>query len=222
GDGTSSTQQNPVHNYATTGSYNVCLVIIGLTGCVDSLCQQVVVPAQGACTASFTVQPVAPGFPGFLFTGSGTGVSPFLFSWNFGDGTVLPASPLNTTNYIYQSPGTYNVCLTVTDANNCTATTCQTVTYGASSCTPTFIANDLLGTVLFQDATFSLDPVVAWTWNFGDGSSASGSGNTTHTYQQSGSYNVCLSIITQSGCTGLACSTIVLTVPAACSASSTF
>ncbi|MFM9026998.1 MAG: PKD domain-containing protein, partial [Bacteroidota bacterium] len=223
GDGTTSTQQNPVHNYATTGTYNVCLVIIGITGCVDSVCQQVGVPAPGACTASFTVQPVAPGFPGFLFTGTGTGSGPFQYSWNFGDGTVLPASPLNTTNYIYQSPGTYNVCLTITDANNCTATSCQTVTYSSSNCPPTFIANvlPLVGTVFFQDATFGFDPVVSWSWDFGDGSTSSGAATTTHNYQQSGSYNVCLSIVTQSGCTGSACSTVVVTVPLACSASYT-
>jgi PKD repeat protein len=223
GDGSTSNQQNPVHNYAATGTYSVCLVVFGLTGCIDSLCQQVVVPAPGACTASFTVQSVAPGFPGLLFTGTGTGVAPFTYTWDFGDGNVVPASPLNTVNYIYTVPGTYNVCLTITDANNCTATSCQTVNTGTTSCPPTFLANVLptTGTVLFQDATLSSDPVVSWSWNFGDGTSLSGTGTATHTYQQSGNYNVCLSIVTQSGCTGSACSTVVVTVPAACSASFT-
>jgi PKD repeat protein len=223
GDGTVSTQQNPVHSYATTGTYNVCLVVSGTSGCADSVCQPVIVPAQGSCTASFTVQPVAPGFPGFLFTGTGTGVTPLTYSWDFGDGTVLPASPLNSTTYIYSNPGSYNACLTITDANNCTATTCQVVSSGTSSCPPSFISTAVpnSGTVLFQDATFSFDPAVAWTWNFGDGTSTSGSGTATHTYLQSGTYNVCLSIVTQSGCSGSACSTVVVTVPVACSASFT-
>jgi PKD repeat protein len=41
GDATTSTQQNPVHNYTFPGAFNVCLVVSDNNGCMDSACQTV-------------------------------------------------------------------------------------------------------------------------------------------------------------------------------------
>ncbi|HCQ30748.1 MAG TPA: hypothetical protein DIU39_10705 [Flavobacteriales bacterium] len=41
GDGTTSTSQNPVHQYASTGSYFVCLLTTSSFGCADTICQNV-------------------------------------------------------------------------------------------------------------------------------------------------------------------------------------
>lgn len=60
----------------------------------------------------------------FAFTGmtSGSNVSWF---WDFGDGgTDSVQNPL----YTYAASGTYTVCLTVTDENNCVTTECQPLT----------------------------------------------------------------------------------------------
>ncbi len=42
GDGTSGTMQNPIHNYTSPGSYNVCLTIAG-NNCTSTFCQIVVI-----------------------------------------------------------------------------------------------------------------------------------------------------------------------------------
>ena len=41
GDGNTSTSQNPVHQYATTGVYNVCLTSYSAFGCEETICQNV-------------------------------------------------------------------------------------------------------------------------------------------------------------------------------------
>lgn len=39
GDGSKSSQENPTHTYATSGSYTVCLTITDSNGCTDSKCE---------------------------------------------------------------------------------------------------------------------------------------------------------------------------------------
>ncbi|HEY0608029.1 MAG TPA: gliding motility-associated C-terminal domain-containing protein, partial [Chitinophaga sp.] len=41
GDGATSTETNPVHQYNKTGTYNACLIATNQFGCTDTLCQEV-------------------------------------------------------------------------------------------------------------------------------------------------------------------------------------
>ena len=51
--------------------------------------------------------------------------------------------------------------------------------------------------------------VIGYRWTFGDGSGASGR-DATHTYNQPGSYEVCLTIKTQQGCETRICKKLVV------------
>ncbi|HET7818694.1 MAG TPA: PKD domain-containing protein, partial [Bacteroidia bacterium] len=51
-----------------------------------------------------------------------TGTGPFSYLWDFGDGNT---SPQPTPSYTYAVAGHYAICLTVTDANGCSSTTCD-------------------------------------------------------------------------------------------------
>ena len=57
GDGSSSSQQNPVHTYATTGtgSYTVTLIVSDTSGCSDTTFTIINVPNTNACTAQMSV-----------------------------------------------------------------------------------------------------------------------------------------------------------------------
>jgi PKD repeat protein len=93
------------------------------------------VPASAAPTASFAVPSgalhpgVAVTFTSVTATGDpGVAVTQ---AWNYGDGTTgTPAS------HTYSAPGTYTVTLTVTDANNLTATASHPVTIVAVNVAP--------------------------------------------------------------------------------------
>ncbi|NJK85894.1 MAG: PKD domain-containing protein [Bacteroidales bacterium] len=56
--------------------------------------------------------------------------------------------------------------------------------------------------VVFHDVSFG--NVVSWKWDFGDGTTSDES-NPFHMYQDTGIYNVCLTIETSSGCTSQIC-----------------
>jgi len=115
GDGFSSTQKNPTHMYADTGWYLVCLTAsTGMPGtsfyCEDTYCDTVYVNwFSPPCIANFDLMnnPIDP-FT-FSFTNmSGGNVNELM--WDFGDGTF---SHVDDPVHTYNSPGNYNVCLTV-------------------------------------------------------------------------------------------------------------
>ncbi|MGZ4735392.1 MAG: PKD domain-containing protein [Acidimicrobiia bacterium] len=116
-------------------------------------------------------------------------------AWSFGDNTFGSGT---TNQHTYAQAGTYQVTLTVTDDRGGVTSITQpvVVTDPPPNILPTasFTSN-----VLFHTATLtstSTDPdgsIVSSTWNFGD--STTGSGPTQqHTYAQSGTYNVTLTV----------------------------
>jgi PKD repeat protein/N-acetylneuraminic acid mutarotase len=180
GDGTFSNEKDPVHIF-TPGIYNVCHS--AGNGCgMDSICKTIEIICQ---------QPVAHflssyNYPYAQFTDSST--TGYLISrlWNFGDSTTSSESnPL----HMYNAPGIYHACLTVTDSCG-TNTGCEDIylllpmTLSISA-TPA-ATNDLLAN--FDDLT---PGTTNWKWTFGDGGS-SDLKNPSHLYREYGNYQVCL------------------------------
>jgi hypothetical protein len=54
-----------------------------------------------------------------IYTG---GIPPYTATWNWGDGNSTGGL---YPSHTYTTAGTYSICLTVTDANNCTSAYCQ-------------------------------------------------------------------------------------------------
>jgi PKD repeat protein len=54
------------------------------------------------------------------------GVAPYMYLWNFGDGTPASLDPYPT--HVYASGGSYLLCLTIADASGCTSIHCDTIT----------------------------------------------------------------------------------------------
>jgi len=103
----------------------------------------------------------------YAFTNT-SGGSEGTYSWDFGDGNT---STDENPNYTYAAEGTYNVCLTVTNAT-AADTFCEDVFVYAL---PTVIFNPTI-----TDNFVSFDGVVFGTatdyfWDFGDGNTATGS-----------------------------------------------
>lgn len=68
---------------------------------------------------------------------------------------------------------------------------------------------DSVRKVRFTDNSYGSTRIDRWSWDFGD-STYSSVRSPVHTYANYGNYNVCLSIITQGGCTDTLCSDILL------------
>ncbi|MBN2174058.1 MAG: PKD domain-containing protein [Bacteroidales bacterium] len=216
GDNSTSTEQNPSHIFYEPGSYNVCLTIMGgdsLNGnwCYDTYCEEIIVGQGNSCIANFTyvVDSINPYTVHFFDLSVGNITN---WSWEFGDGTTSnEPSPTHTFN----ADDTFNVCLTVfSEPAICYDTYCEPVTVGCPPCMANFYymadsANQK--TVYFFDNSSGI--ISEWQWDFGDGSTAAGQ-NVIHTYQDEGTYNVCLTVISAcSYCFDTYCEEIIIDVP---------
>lgn len=124
GDGTTSTTRFPQHVYSAPGTYTACLTITD-NSCSDTYCSTVVADTSignpGACQAYFVTLQLAPYQIAVVNLTNGVNLS---FAWDFGDGST---SNQPYPSHVYNSIGSYNLCLTVSDLNGCTSTYCDSV-----------------------------------------------------------------------------------------------
>ncbi|MBC6490325.1 PKD domain-containing protein [Flavihumibacter stibioxidans] len=127
GDGTTSTEKQPVKIFNTPGTYRVKLVVTDPNTCniVDSAFQDVLV--QSAPVAGFNVTPVTPveNTPNiFTNTSSADAIS---FVWNFGDGEGLETTSRLPISHQYNKTGMYDACLVAINQAGCPDTLCLPV-----------------------------------------------------------------------------------------------
>jgi PKD repeat protein len=219
GDGSSSNQLNPVHTYATAGTYTVCLRIIRYnagttTPCVREICKTVVIPPLCTLVADFSSQPDSGNTLRIKFTNLSVPVTATdsLF-WNFGDGTTLSGVQGNPNvanpTHNYANAGNYNVCLVVkkyptTTNNPCIKYTCKNiVVFAPCTLVVNFTSQPDPNHPLRIKFTNTSTPIAitdSVRWTFGDGTSVSGLqsdpnvANPTHDYANAGTYTVCLRV----------------------------
>jgi PKD repeat protein/N-acetylneuraminic acid mutarotase len=199
GDGTHSSEKDPVHTFRP-GVYNVCLLAANECG-QDSVCKSV----QIDCMEPVARFVYAVSYPEAQYIDSSSTFSLISRLWDFGDSTY---STEPNPQHIYNTPGVYVVCLTVTDS-------CGTNTV----CEPMYLlipmkldiaitpeaTNDLVAH--FSDLTSG---TTYWKWKFGDGDTSI-LRNPSHTYKKYGNYQVCLTA-GNSQSIGTFCDTLLLSV----------
>lgn len=220
GDGTTSTEENPTHTYAEPGEYDVCLTIHADGGCFDEKCESnIEVGLVGAdCFANFDYEVDGATF----FFSSNTDPGPGdvdSYMWTFGDGSISDAeNPTHT----YAEPGVYNVCLVVHFATGCVAEFCNEIVVEGGGGGDCVINAEVVGTDgLSKHFIASVTPEpdeVTYTWFFGDGetfteTTAGAASDPWHTYDEPGTYNVCVVIETGAGCVDEYCFEIVVEAP---------
>lgn len=205
GDTYFDTIKDPVHIYADTGSYWVCLDVTDSSGCTYNYCMTVNIGAGGGCFANFSHWVDTSNTAHFTDMSS-TGV--ISWYWDFGDSAFSAAqNPPHT----YSAPGSYWVCLTIWDSvSGCSSTWCDSVIVGTTGafCNADFnFWKDTTNTVFFTD--YSTGSITNWYWDFGD-STSSTLQNPTHTYAGAGTYGVCLTVWSDTSCTDTWCQPVVI------------
>ena len=208
GDGTTSTEENPVHTYATSGSFQVKLTVYNnQTGCDDDKIQNVIaVDEIGDIAASDTVI-----CRGSSIVFEAANITPTLYNvinWNFGNGVSGNGTPITA---IYYNAGIYNVRLITRDRNGCRDTIIKpqfikvngpNAAFGAS--TTNICSSNIVN---FTDSSVSdgRNNIVQWIWNYGDGQiDTLNHGNTAHVYTTGGSFTISLTAVDNSGCSNTA------------------
>jgi len=209
GDGVSSTNVNPEHQYLQEGDYLVSLSIVCSDGSVDSYSEtihvQKVIPPSCAASFTFKYDSLQANYT-YLFTDHSVSPNDTIISWwwDFGDG-----SPLVNTQYPqhqYLSPGIYVTTLSITTAQSFNSSTSETVYVNASAplcdASFSFYVDSISGNpqvIGFINESSSVDSIISYCWNFGDGDT-SFLENPLHYFPNQGVYDVHLSILTSGGC----------------------
>ena len=127
GDNTFSSEQNPVHQYNSSGWFTVTLSISNQsTNCYDSYSEEIYVydSISPGCSSSFYYLPDPAGSPdAFQFMDASLG-NIIRWLWDFGDGSI---SEEQFPFHQFPGPGTYEVCLAV-EGVDCADTSCQVIT----------------------------------------------------------------------------------------------
>lgn len=196
GDGSTSSQQNPIHTYNDTGRFNVTLIAIN-SGCPDTLRRDTFIRVKPPI-ARYYFQTNCVNRRQFAFRDSSIGATSWF--WDFGDGTT---STLQHPVHTFPAFGSYNVKLTVAN-DTCSHSVTQTIQ--VVNVNPNFTANATnlcrVGSVTFQSFVVNTANVTNYTWVTGDGRTVSGPSTSAlaHDYHLSGTYTVTLITTDIYGC----------------------
>ncbi len=215
GDGTNSTEQNPVHIFnipegMLSGYFPITLTVTDNYGRASSYWDYIYV--YRAFDLNFTAEPQQGPVPlNVTFTETSMHLNNYYrYIWDFGDGNSSEwqwhygdaSDPPRTISHEYTSSGNYTVTLTIWANSDMSYTTSKDVTVGVPSPTPVadFVANTTSGkeplAVGFTDLS-SGNPT-SWNWTFGDGTTA-GKTNPVHIFTAAGNYTVSLEVANDGG-----------------------
>jgi PKD repeat protein len=204
GDGNTSTEQNPVHEYTTAGNYTVTLSATNTAGSDDETkTDYISVTAPGLLvTASFTGTPTSGTVP-LTVAFTDASINATAWYWDF-DNDLVVDSTLQNPSFTYINAGTYTVNLTVngTEGSNSEIKRDYITASAVTGPVAGFAADTVSGTapltVTFTDQTTG-NPT-SWAWDFNnDGTVDSTLQNPSYIYTAAGTYTVKLTAANAGG-----------------------
>ena len=215
GDGTSSPEISPQHQYTTSGVYIVELMVVDVNACENTFQQEINYASDPDLSLNAALDGVTTDDQHFSYKACGT-LTLDLFNestepanidsylWQF---TTPGISPVTSTNadltVQLAGEGTYEGMMILNPGDDCNSDTAfvsitafpdvnVTIEYQYDPC--------YRGAVYFIPVnTASEATIVAWSWSFGDGSTSQ-EPLPEHNYSASGTYPINLSVIDLYGC----------------------
>jgi len=222
GDGTSGTGIIATHSYSAGGTYLARLTVTDNNGLSNqSAAQPVTVGAGAVPNADYVFSPSLPTVGETVFfnatiSTAGPGHRIVRYEWDFGSGSKKTGASVTKA---YDSAGTFNVVLTVTDEVGQVARAAKgvvVVPVAAAKAAFVFSPTDpIAGQTVSFNASASTPSdgktITKYEWDFGDSGSASGSSAiVTHSYGVAATYVVTLKITDSAGKTALASQTVTV------------
>lgn len=184
GDGVTSEQTAPVHEYAADGTYEVRMTATNACG-TDEISEMITIvtspQAEFAAMNTVGCAPLQVQFENQSSTNAET------FTWTFAGGTPA-TSTMRSPQVNFATPGTYEITLTARNAadENVARKSGFVTVLAKPQANFTFVTDEK--TVRFSDLSTNADQV---RWEFGDGS-VSQAAQPEHFYAEAGTYEVLL------------------------------
>ena len=193
GDGTTSSEMNPIHLYDSAGVFSVQLTTYNSIGCVDTI-QLVDAITVYAPQYNYNSPDTIESCNSVVSYFDGTSVGQISWLWDFGDGTT---STNSEEVHTYSFAGNYEVSLTTYDANGCQFTISDYANYNIAFGDIGFEYGMSCQANLFSfidTSSFGTE----WLWDFGDGTVDTAQ-SPIHEYDDFGIYLVQYTVI-EGGC----------------------
>lgn len=192
GDGATTNEQNPKHQYLDKGIYTVTLTARNDNG-KDVEIKKDYINIGLAPIADFYSDSQTIGVPDSVRFIDRSTRNPTSWLWDFGDGTT---SVEQSPTHIYRAIGTYTV--TLTAKNNAGSSTKVSTDYIKAGFGPVaeFTATPQSGPVgtFIRFTDQSRNSPTEWLWEFGDGTSSTDQ-NPFHQYSRAGDFRVTLTVV---------------------------
>lgn len=194
---------DPLHTFTNTGSYVITLTVTGNSAlnvsCPDTTSKRVLINPTPVANYDF-LNGCKDLITQFRDSSSVFGGSIVSWNWQFGDNS--PVSAVKNPAHTYTASGTFNVLLTVTSNNLCTAFTSKLVTINPTPVAEFGLTNNpsvAQEPIYFSDFSTPTSTIKQWYWDFGDG----GFDNVqapSHIYADADIYQVTLTVTDDAGC----------------------
>ena len=212
GNGQTSSIQNPIHSYTTSGTFKVKLTVEGETGCASLVAQQdILISILPIANFNFTTPDCAT--KAVTFTDASTSAEGAIikWTWDFGDGsTPEDHTSAAAFTHSYTDTGTYKVTLKVLTDKGCESIALVRAVVVHPNPAVNFVVPEVCISdqfAAFTDSTTISDGSTQFTylWNFGDPNATnvtntSALKNPTHKYTQAATYQVTLTVTSKDGC----------------------
>jgi len=223
GDGTTSTADDPVHDYPSVGTYTVALATYNAaSGCRDTVTRVIVLagPVPDFVASSTSI------CKGGSVTFTSTTTSPAevsAYQWYADSWTPISGATNPTYTRLFSGvtdTGYHTIRLVIRNINGCydTFTRANYIHVGGPAVDFTFTPSTgcVPLSVLFTDAStaVSTTSLVSHTWRFGDGGTGTGA-TTSHTYVTPGYYTIWHIVTDSRGCKDSANDHVTATKPVA-------
>lgn len=216
GDGGRADGVSVTHVFDLAGSYLVVLTAVDSVGQWATAQHRITLQAAPKRPPSATISGPTSARAGVPLTFNGSASTAgdaaiSTYAWNFGDGGTANGASVTHT---FAQAGTYNVVLTVTDANGLADSATQTVQIALPDPPRAVIdapSTARIGQIVAFDGSTSTSgsPIDRYNWTFGDGGAAVGA-RVTYAYNQAGTYTVVLTVVDRSGAQNTANQRIVV------------